>query len=46
MWHKLAAAQGNPFGKKERDYLANLMTPAQLAEAQQLASDWSPLPNP
>lgn len=40
MWLNLAAAQGHPVGVKNRDYAATLMTPEQIAEAQQLARDW------
>ena len=31
MWLNLAAAQGAPQAASNRDYLAKLMTPAQLA---------------
>jgi TPR repeat protein len=40
MWWNLAAASGDPFSAKYRDEVAALMTPAQVAEAQKLASEW------
>ncbi len=40
MWANLAAAQGNEPGRKLRDLLAEMMTPAQIAEAQRLAREW------
>ena len=40
MWINLAAAQGLEEAANARDYLANKMTPEQLAEAQRLASEW------
>ncbi len=40
MWLSLATAQGNKNAGKNRDLIAKLMTPAQLAEAQKLALDW------
>lgn len=39
MWVNLAAAQGNSNGRETRDLLAKLMTEAQIAEAQRLASE-------
>jgi uncharacterized protein len=42
MWLNLAAAQGAPDAAANRDYLAKLMTRAQLAEAQLLAREWKP----
>ncbi len=42
MWVNLAAAQGREDARKARDKLAELMTPAQLAEAQRLAREWKP----
>ncbi len=42
MWYNLAAS-GLPPGEdraKNRDIVAKLMTPAQIAEAQRLASEW------
>ncbi len=42
MWVNLAAAQGRKDARKARDKLAELMTPAQLAEAQRLAREWTP----
>ena len=46
MWYNLAAAQGVENARELRDHVASLMTPTEFAEAQQLASEWSPLPNP
>ena len=42
MWYKLAAAQGAGVAAKNRDRVAAKMTPAQIAEAQRLASEWVP----
>ncbi len=42
MWANLAAAQGDEIAGKLRDTLAEEMTPAQLAEAQRLAREWTP----
>ncbi len=42
MWIKLAAAQGKESFRKSRDLLAELMTPAQIDEAQRLAREWKP----
>jgi len=51
LWLTLAAAQGNASGLSEeqrklavknRDLVAKLMTPDQLAEAQRLAREWKP----
>ena len=42
MWFNLAAAQGDELASKNRDIIADRMTPAQIAEAQQLARDWKP----
>jgi hypothetical protein len=41
-WFNLAAASGNEDAAKARDQLATMMTPAQIAEAQQLAREWKP----
>jgi TPR repeat protein len=43
MWFSLAAAQGNEEAVKSRDMIARKMTPAQIAEAQALASEWKPI---
>ena len=40
MWYNLAAAQGNPNASQNRNDLATIMTPAQVAEAQRLAREW------
>jgi TPR repeat protein len=42
MWFNLAAAQGDQDAAKDRDDVAKLMTPAQIAEAQKLAREWQP----
>ena len=42
MWVNLAAAQGIEDARELRDILAELMTPAQIAEAQRLAREWKP----
>ncbi len=42
MWSNLAAAQGDKRARKARDIVANIMTPAQLAEAQRLSREWKP----
>ncbi len=42
MWLSLAAAQGNELARKARDIVAKKMTPAELAEAQRLAREWTP----
>ena len=42
MWFSLSAAQGGQVAAIERDSIAKLMTPAQIAEAQKLAREWQP----
>jgi TPR repeat protein len=42
MWFNLAAAQGTRGAAEWRERLATRMTPAQIAEAQKLASEWKP----
>ena len=39
-WLNLSAAQGDTLAIKERDQLAEKMTPSQLEKAQELASQW------
>jgi uncharacterized protein len=39
-WWNIAAAKGNKNSVKNRDMVANLMTPTQIAEAQRMARDW------
>ena len=39
-WWNLNAASGNADAVKNRDLVASKMTPAQIAEAQRLASAW------
>ena len=41
-WFNLAGAGGDEDGRKNRDIVAKVMTPAQIAEAQRLASEWKP----
>ena len=43
MWFSLSAAQGNQDAVKDRDRAAGNMTPAQIAEAQKLAREWTPI---
>jgi hypothetical protein len=42
MWYNLAAARGHKIGRKNRDLLAEKMTPEQIAEARRLAREWKP----
>ena len=42
MWYNLAAARGLKIGRKNRDLLAEKMTPAQIVEARRLAREWKP----
>jgi len=42
MWYSLAAARGNEPAAKDRDSLAQKMTPDQIAESQRLAAEWKP----
>jgi uncharacterized protein len=45
MWFNLSAAQGNQLATYSRDFMAeHHMTPAQIAEAQKLAREWTPKP--
>ncbi len=44
MWFSLAAAQGTKGAEEWRERLAARMSPAQIAEAQRLAREWSPKP--
>ena len=41
MWYNLATAGGLNI-RELRDFLAEKMTPAQIAEAQKLAREWKP----
>jgi hypothetical protein len=45
MWFSLSAAQDDGDAAKNRDVIAQRMTPAQIAEAQKLAREWTPKPN-
>jgi hypothetical protein len=40
MWFNIASANGDADARKNRDIVANKMTPKQLEQAQKLASDW------
>ena len=40
MWFNLAGAEGHEDYRKQRDAVAELMTPAQLDDAQRLAREW------
>ena len=42
MWLNLAGTQGDEKAAKNRDNVAERMTPAQIAEAQKLAREWKP----
>jgi TPR repeat protein len=42
MWFNLSAAQGDKEAAKNRDITAQRMTPAQIAEAQNLERKWKP----
>ena len=39
-WWNIAASQGNKTAAKNRDVASELMTAAQIAEAQKLAREW------
>jgi len=41
-WYNLAATNGDMPAAELRDALAKQMTPAQIAEAQKLAREWTP----
>jgi TPR repeat protein len=43
MWFSLAAAQGNAFAEMFLRDTADKMTPAQIAEAQRLTREWTPI---
>ena len=43
MWFNLAGSQGNPDAMKQRDDIAKLMKPDQLAKAQHLSNEWQPV---
>jgi hypothetical protein len=42
MWFNLAAMTGDQGAAENRNIVAGLMTPAQIAEAQKLAREWKP----
>jgi TPR repeat protein len=41
-WFNLAAAQGYHGAGQDRDFIAKVMTPDQIAEAQRMAREWKP----
>ena len=41
-WWNLAAAEGDAGAKKNQAIVERKMTPAQIAEAQKLSSEWKP----
>jgi uncharacterized protein len=45
-WYNVAAAKGSKGASKNRDSIAKLMTPEQLAEAQALSAKWFELYQP
>ncbi len=42
LWWSLAASQGNKNAASNRDKVAGMMTPEQIAEAEKLAREWKP----
>jgi hypothetical protein len=42
MWFNLSAAQGDQDAATNRQNIAPLITPLQIAEAQKLAREWKP----
>jgi hypothetical protein len=40
MWFNIASANGYAPARKNRDIVANLMSPKQREQVQELASDW------
>ena len=42
MWYSLAASNGHPAGGHHRDWLADQLTPEQIAEAERLVEEWEP----
>jgi TPR repeat protein len=40
MWYNIASVNGLELAGKDRDGVAQLMTPGQIAAAQKLARDW------
>ena len=43
MWFSLAAAEGSELAEAFREALTREMTPAQIAQAQRLAHEWTPM---
>ncbi len=41
-WYTLAASQGDDLADKFKDHLEKAMTLDELAEAQQMAREWTP----
>jgi len=46
MWFNLSAAQGDQDAATNRQNIAPLITPVQIAEAQKLAREWKPTTQP
>ncbi len=46
MWFNLSAAEGDHDAATNRQNVAPLMTSVQIAEAQKLAREWKPTPQP
>jgi TPR repeat protein len=46
MWYSLAAARGNERAAKDRDLLAEKMSPDQIAESQRSVAEWKPKAQP
>ena len=46
MWLNLAAVNGDADAINNHDFVAAKMTPAQIAEAQKMAAEWKPEPEP
>ena len=46
MWLNLAAVNGDADAINNLDFVAAKMTPAQIAEAQKMAAEWKPKPEP
>jgi len=40
MWFSIAAAEGDPKAEKGRDLVATRLTPLQIVQAKELASEW------
>ena len=42
LWYNLSVVQGDDTARKNRELVAEELTPAQVAEAQRLAREWKP----